>query len=115
MARADLLCELIKAGLRKDDMTFRRATQHFMLVFLPVEIVTLRMACAFGDPDLLLTGCGLINLFAHARGHEIILLPVDHQHRKPALGDTVIGRKVRKTIACQSLAEEVRQPDQRPA
>lgn len=27
MARADLLCELIKAGLRKDDMTFRRATQ----------------------------------------------------------------------------------------
>ena len=28
---------------------------------------------------------------------------------------TVIGRKVRKTIACQSLAEEVRQPDQRPA
>ena len=25
MARADLLCELIKAGLRKDDMTFRRA------------------------------------------------------------------------------------------
>ena len=86
-----------------------------MLVFLPVEIVTLRMACAFGDPDLLLTGCGLINLFAHARGHEIILLPVDHQHRKPALGDTVIGRKVRKTIACQSLAEEVRQPDQRPA
>lgn len=27
MARADLLCELIKAGLRKDDKTFRRATQ----------------------------------------------------------------------------------------
>ena len=27
MARADLLCELIRAGLRKDDMTFRRATQ----------------------------------------------------------------------------------------
>ena len=27
MARADLLCELIKAGLRKDDTTFRRATQ----------------------------------------------------------------------------------------
>lgn len=27
MARADLLCELIKAGLQKDDMTFRRATQ----------------------------------------------------------------------------------------
>lgn len=27
MARADLLCELIRAGLRKDDKTFRRATQ----------------------------------------------------------------------------------------
>lgn len=27
MARADLLCELIRAGLRKDDKTFRRATR----------------------------------------------------------------------------------------
>ena len=27
MPRADLLCELIRAGLRKDDRTFRRATQ----------------------------------------------------------------------------------------
>lgn len=30
MARADLLCELIKAGLRKDDMTFREQRRQFV-------------------------------------------------------------------------------------
>ena len=71
MARADLLCELIKAGLIKDDVQFRKAAeaicaeerskQHIVLANKISELLSHSQPRIEKSPQIISSSNGLVN------------------------------------------------------